>query len=157
MFLKGNSIFIASYPLLHVGTAPAFYTTPAFYKVWWLLRRRCGKFGRISTTKGVLRWEANVGIAEVRAMAVAASTARTRHTSIATTRSTANGAAAQATGAAAYMLRTRCIGTVRAETSASGAARRRMAPAAYIRRRVATKSRKSLWCNARRSDRRVMI
>ena len=87
------------------------------------------------------KWQANVDIAAVRAMVVAAFTARTRPTSIATTRSTASGAAAQATGAAAYMLRTRYIGTAPEGTSASGAARRQMAPAASIRRRVATRSK----------------
>ena len=108
-----------------------------------LPRRGCEKFGRISPTKGTLKWQANAGIAAARATVVAASTVPTRSTSIATTKSTASGVVAQATGAVAYMLRTRCTGTVPAGTSASGAARRRMALAAYIRRLVAMRSRKS--------------
>ena len=74
-------------------------------------------------------------------MVIAAFTARTRSTSIATTKSTASGAAAQATGTVAYTPPTRYIGMAPAGTSASGVARRRMVPAAYIRRLVATRSR----------------
>ena len=106
-----------------------------------LLRRRRGKFGKISATKGILEWQANAGIAAVQATGIAASTVRTRSTSIATTKSTASGAAARVTGAAAYTHPTRYTGTAPAQTSASGAARRRMAQAAFIRRRAATRSR----------------
>ena len=104
------------------------------------LRQRCGELGRISATKGVLKWEANVGIAAARAMVIAAFTARTRSTSTAMTKSTASGVAAQAMGTAAYTPLTRYTGTAPAGTSAFGADRRRMALVAYIRRRVATRS-----------------
>jgi len=111
-----------------------------FAAIWYNVRWTCWGSSRKSTTKGALRWRANVGIAAVRATATAASTDRTRSTSTVTTKSTASGAAAQATGTVAYIPPTRYIGTAPAGTSASGAARRRMAPAAYIRRRVATRS-----------------
>ena len=91
-----------------------------------------------------VKWRVNVGIAAARATAIAASTVRTRSTSIATTKCTASGAAAQATAIAAYTRPTRYTGTVPARTSASGAALRRMAPAASICRRTATRSN-AIW------------
>ena len=94
--------------------------------------------------KEVCQWQVNVGIAVVRAMAIAVSTVRTRFTNTATTRSTASGAAAQAMGAVAYTPLTRYTGTAQARTSASGAARRQTAQAASIRRLTATRSKELL-------------
>ena len=98
------------------------------------------RFMVLFAAKEVCQWQANVGIAAARAMATAASTVRTRSTSIATTKSTASGAVAQVTAIAAYTRPTRYTATAPARTSASGAARRRTAPVASIRRRTATRS-----------------
>ena len=61
-------------------------------------------------------------------------------TSIATTRSTANGAEARATDMDARMAPTGCTGMARAATSASGAARPPMAQVARTPRPAVTRS-----------------
>jgi hypothetical protein len=77
---------------------------------------------------------------EVRVTAAAVITARRRSTSIATTRSTANGAARRATARAVIIRPRRNIATAPAEISASGAAQPPTAPAATTAQPASTRS-----------------